>query len=79
MERHYAPVIDTLNRGIEQKIIKDVSFEAPNSPEIFRTKEPPQIQMNLGINTNKLAEDTYEVVLSITVTAKSGDKTALYQ
>lgn len=57
--------------------LKDVSFEAPNSPAIFQQMtQPPQIQMNINLNTNKVNEDLFEVVISITLTAKVGDKTA---
>jgi preprotein translocase subunit SecB len=62
--------------GIHSIYLKDVSFEAPNSPEIFKTQFQPEIQMNLNIETHLLEENVYEVVLSITVTAKAGDKSA---
>lgn len=62
--------------GIHNLYLKDVSFEAPNTPGIFRTKEAPKIQMNLGVNTSKLDEQTFEVVISVTVEAKTGEQTA---
>ena len=62
--------------GIHSIYLKDVSFEAPNSPEIFKTQFQPEIQMNLNIETHLLEENIYEVVLSVTETAKAGDKSA---
>lgn len=62
--------------GIHSIYVKDVSFESPNSPAIFMEQIQPQIQMDLNIASNPLAEGIYEVVLSITVTAKTQDKTA---
>lgn len=62
--------------GIHSIYLKDVSFEAPNSPEIFKTQFQPEIQMNLNIETHLLEENVYEVVLSVTVTAKAGEKSA---
>ncbi|MBL4773217.1 MAG: protein-export chaperone SecB [Alcanivoracaceae bacterium] len=60
-----------------QKIyVKDVSFETPNAPDIFNEKGQPEIKMNLNQKVKKLADDTYEVVLAITVTCKIQDKTA---
>ncbi len=60
--------------GIHSIYLKDVSFEAPNSPEIFKTQFQPEIEMNLNIETHLLEENVYEVVLSVTVTAKAGEK-----
>jgi preprotein translocase subunit SecB len=63
--------------SIQKLYIKDVSFESPATPEVFSfTKWEPQIDLNLN-NTNKqVAEGVYEVVLSVTATAKQDDKTA---
>jgi len=62
--------------GIHSIYLKDVSFEAPNSPDIFKTQFQPEIQMNLNLETHKLDENVYEVVLSVTVEAKAKDKSA---
>ncbi len=56
--------------------VKDVSFEAPNSPAMFRAPKPPQIQMNLGVRTQGLDQDVHEVTLTVTATARSGEQTA---
>jgi preprotein translocase subunit SecB len=55
---------------------KDVSYESPNAPDIFRSNWQPQHELNLNTKINKLEEDSYEVVLSVTVTTKMEDKTA---
>ncbi|GAA6134667.1 protein-export chaperone SecB [Oceaniserpentilla sp. 4NH20-0058] len=62
--------------AIQRIFTKDVSFESPNSPEIFRGQWKPQVNMDLNTRSNKLDENIYEVVLTITVTAKNEDKTA---
>jgi preprotein translocase subunit SecB len=63
-----------------QKIyVKDVSFEAPNAPQIFRDideNEQPQVQLNLGQKATDLGENIYEVVLSLTLTCTVGARTA---
>ena len=60
-----------------QKIyVKDVSFETPNAPEIFNEQGQPEIKMNLNQKVKKIADNTYEVVLSVTVTCKILEKTA---
>jgi preprotein translocase subunit SecB len=56
---------------------KDVSYESPNSPDIFRQEWKPNHELNLNTKVNKLAADAFEVVLSVTVTTKLADKTAL--
>jgi preprotein translocase subunit SecB len=62
---------------ILQKIyIKDVSFETPNSPDIFTLKWEPKVEFNLSSNAQKLQENLFEVSLTATVTVKLGEKTA---
>lgn len=62
---------------IIQKIYtKDVSFETPNSPAIFQEEWSPETNVELGNIAQQVAEDVYEVVLTITVTAKIKDKSA---
>jgi preprotein translocase subunit SecB len=62
--------------AIQRIYTKDISFETPNSPEIFQKDWKPEIQLDLDTKSNKLAEDTYEVVLSVTVTATVEGQTA---
>jgi preprotein translocase subunit SecB len=62
---------------IIQKIYtKDVSFESPNSPEIFREDWKPKLDLQLGNEYKRIDEDNHEIILNVTVTAKVGDKTA---
>ncbi|RMG31100.1 MAG: protein-export chaperone SecB [Gammaproteobacteria bacterium] len=61
---------------IQKIYTKDVSFETPHSPEVFRMEWRPEVNLNLTSETKQLDPVTYEVVLSVTVTAKLGEKTA---
>jgi preprotein translocase subunit SecB len=64
-------------RFVIQKIYtKDVSFESPNSPDIFREEWKPQLDLQLGNEYRRIDEENHEIILSVTVTAKVGDKTA---
>lgn len=57
--------------------LKDASFESPSAPGVFQQNAQPKIQVNVGVNTEQVGEDAYDVVLTITVTAKfEDDKTA---
>ncbi len=55
---------------------KDVSLETPNSPAIFQEDWQPETNIELGNEGREVAEDLYEVVLTITLTAKIGERTA---
>lgn len=60
-----------------QKIyLKDISFETPSSPGIFTEKWEPEVNVELQTSGKTLADNVQEVVLTVTVTAKLGDKTA---
>ncbi len=61
---------------IQRVYIKDLSFEAPQSPQIFQQQWQPEINLELQTQTNALGEDVHEVILSLTVTATAEKKTA---
>ncbi len=61
---------------IQKIYTKDISFETPNSPNIFREEWKPELDLQLSNTYNKLDEDTHEITLSVTVTAKVEDKVA---
>ena len=62
--------------AIQRVYTKDISFETPNSPAIFQKEWKPEVQLDIDTKSAKLADDTYEVTLSLTVTAKVEDQTA---
>jgi preprotein translocase subunit SecB len=62
--------------AIEKIYIKDASLESPNSPAIFTTKWEPEINLQLASAAKQIDDKAYEVVLTITVTAKLGEKNA---
>jgi preprotein translocase subunit SecB len=62
--------------ALQRIYVKDLSFESPNSPLVFQEQWKPQVNLDLNTAHNKLSDNQYEVVLSLTVTAKVGDKVA---
>jgi len=62
--------------AIQRIYVKDISFEAPNSPAIFRKDWQPEVKLDLDTRSDKLDDNTFEVVLSLTVTASIGEETA---
>ena len=62
--------------NVEKIYVKDVSFEAPGAPGIFNEAGQPDLQLNLNQRVQRLNEALFEVVLTVTLTCKVGDKTA---
>ncbi len=62
--------------NIQKIYIKDASFEAPNSPRIFSEEWQPEVGVQLQNAAIAVGDSTYEVVLTVTITASLGDKTA---
>ncbi|MGD2118412.1 MAG: protein-export chaperone SecB [Chromatiales bacterium] len=65
-----------LELAIQRVYTKDISFETPNSPNIFSGDWQPKMDLNLASETKKLDEHLYEVVLKVTVTVSSNEQTA---
>jgi len=62
--------------SLQKVYVKDASFEAPGAPQVFQEQGQPQVQLNLQQQVSAIGENVFEVVLSVTVTCKLGDKTA---
>lgn len=62
--------------SLQRIYIKDLSFEAPKSPEVFRQEWAPQIELQLNTRQRQLEDNFYEVELSITVTARNAEEIA---
>ena len=62
--------------AIQRVYTKDISFETPNSPGIFKKEWKPEIKLDLDTRSNHLDGNIYEVVLAVTVTASLGEETA---
>jgi len=71
-----APQQENRTQFTIQKIyVKDLSFEAPNSPKVFLEKWEPEVSLQISNNATALSDNTQEVVLTLTVTAKQQDRT----
>ncbi len=60
---------------VEKIYVKDVSFEAPNAPQIFSEQGQPQLNMNLNQKVARLNNQVFEVVLGVTLTCTLAEKT----
>ena len=61
---------------IQKLYAKDVSFELPNAPQVFQDDGQADVKMSLAQRVEPLDDDLHEVVLTVTVTATIGEKTA---
>ena len=60
---------------IEKLYIKDLSLEVPNAPQVFMQVENPQLEIQVRNEAAQFAEGMFEVTVTVTVTARAGDKT----
>ncbi|CAM3435042.1 protein-export chaperone SecB [Parendozoicomonas haliclonae] len=63
--------------ALQRIYVKDISFESPKAPAIFKTQWQPEVKLDLNTTNTALEEDgMFEVVLSLTATVMHGEETA---
>jgi len=62
--------------GMVAQYLKDLSFENPNAPAVYQFQEQPRIDVQFNIQSNKVGDEVYEVVLKIDLKADSAGRTA---
>lgn len=60
--------------NMEKLYVKDISLEIPNAPQIFLERDNPQIDVQLHTQAVIVEEGVFEVIVTATVTAKTGEK-----
>lgn len=60
--------------NIEKLYVKDLSLEIPNAPAIYLERENPQIDLQMQTQASSIEEGIFEVVITVTVTAKLPEK-----
>ncbi len=60
---------------IEKLYVKDLSLEVPNAPQVFMQAESPQLEIQVRDESAQFADGLFEVVVTVTVTARIGEKT----
>jgi len=63
------------NFAMRSIYLKDSSFESPNTPAVFMQETQPKFEVNVGNAVNQIEENLHEVVLTLSITAKTEDKT----
>ena len=65
------------NLRIDRVYLRDLSFESPRAPGVFASEWQPQFQIELNTRANRLDDGRFEVVLTLTLEAKSAESTLL--
>jgi preprotein translocase subunit SecB len=60
---------------IQRVYLKEASLEQPNSPAILLEQQQPSVDIQLGVESQPVAEGVFEVSVTATVHTKIGDKT----
>ena len=61
---------------LHQMYIKDLSFESPNSPDVFKQVDAEmETKLNIKNSHRELGDNRFEVILHLSVHAKRGDQT----
>ena len=60
---------------IQRIYLKDLSLEQPNSPQILLEQTQPQVDINLSMGAENIADGVVEVTVTATVTTKVGERT----
>jgi preprotein translocase subunit SecB len=59
---------------IQRVYLKDLSLEQPNSPAILTSTEQPNVDIQLAVGMEQVADGIVEVTVTATVTTKIEDK-----
>ncbi|MDN4502444.1 protein-export chaperone SecB [Alteromonadaceae bacterium BrNp21-10] len=71
-----APAQQQAQFAIQRVYVKDISYEAPNTPGIFKKEWKPEVKLDLDTRSTQIEENLFEVVLSVTATATMDNETA---
>lgn len=61
---------------LQRIFLKDLSYEAPKTPQLFKEQWKPEVNLEVNNTANEIESNIYEVVLNVTVTVKNGENTA---
>jgi preprotein translocase subunit SecB len=69
-DQELAPVFQ-----LQRMYLKDLSLEQPNSPQILLEQQQPQVDIQLAMGAEGIADGVYEVSVTATVTTKLAERT----
>jgi preprotein translocase subunit SecB len=62
--------------GLQKIYVKDGSIEVPDGPRVFTQEYNPEVNVDLNTQAQPLSEEAFQVILTVTVTAKQEERTA---
>lgn len=62
--------------ALQRIYVKDISFESPNSPDVFQIKWAPQVKLDINSGAKKIKDGLFEVVLTLTASVSNEDQPA---
>jgi preprotein translocase subunit SecB len=62
----------TLQVRIAKLYVKDLSFESPSAPAVFRENWRPEIKLDVATRHRRIQEDLFEVAVELTIDAREG-------
>jgi preprotein translocase subunit SecB len=63
---------------VQRIYVKDMSFEAPKSPEVFSKRGETSVALELNVSNVSLGDDNFEVTLGLTVTNVNQSEEVVY-
>ena len=60
---------------IQRVYLKDMSLEQPTSPGILLSQDQPAVDIQIGLDSEPVADGVYEITVTATVTAKINEQT----
>jgi preprotein translocase subunit SecB len=76
MDEQTAPQQPAQQFSLQRIYVKDLSFETPQGVEVFRQQWKPRVNLDMNTRQNRIDDQNWEVVLTLSVTASQDDKTA---
>lgn len=70
-EQAQAPVF-----SIQRVYLKDLSVEIPHAPRIFLETQQPNVEVQMDVGSEEIADGIHESTVTVTLTTKVGDKVA---
>lgn len=61
---------------IQRIYVKDVSFEAPRTPDVFRQDWEPEVKLDINQKAERVEDTIYEVCVKVNVDVQNGGGTA---
>ncbi len=62
--------------SIQRVYLKDLSVEIPHAPRIFLETQQPNVEVQMDVGSEEIADGIHESTVTVTLTTKVGDKVA---